>query len=140
MKKILLILLITAFNVLAAEFPIGLKEFMTSHMKLLEAQDVEGAIKNLHSKGKNRQKSITDLKAQLPQMAFHYESSDERYIGSDGDLYYVRYKQKTIFDEKWKQMSGSNGIVMDVITIFGKEDGNWKIYDTYMFSQEKIQE
>jgi hypothetical protein len=122
----------------AADFPDDLKSFMIQHIKLLEKQDVEGVIANLHSKGKNREKSVRDMTTQLKQMPFKYELKAQTYIGSDSEFHYVRYRQRTLFDEKWKKMTGGFGIEMDVLTIFGKEDGKWKIFDTYMFSQDKL--
>ena len=121
-----------------ASAPEGLLDFLQGHVKKLEAQDAEGAIANLHSKGKNRDKSVADLRAQLPRMPFTYRILDPRYIGTDGDLHYLRYRQQTRFDAKWKQASGAPGIEMDVVTIFGKEDGHWKIFDTYLFSQQPL--
>lgn len=123
----------------AADFPEGLESFISAHLKLLESQDTDEVIANLHSKGKNREKSIQDMRTQLKQMPFKYELKSSTYIGTDGDLHYVRYRQRTLFDEKWKKMTSAIGIEMDVMTIFGKEDGKWKIFDTYMFSQEKLQ-
>jgi len=115
-----------------------LKAFLVSHFRSLEAQDVERAISHLHSKGKNREGSIQDLRTRLPVMAFKFELLSFNYIGSDGEFHYVRYKQLTLFDEKWREAFGVKGIELDCLTIVGTEVGMFKIYDTYLFGQKEL--
>jgi hypothetical protein len=114
--------------------------FLEQHCQALAAQDAEAAIANLHSRGKNREKSVRDLRSQLPRMNFKYKLDAIRYIGTDGEFHYVRYTQQTLFNDEWQAMTGAAGIEMECVTILAEEDGAWKIFDTYMFSQKKLGE
>jgi hypothetical protein len=49
-------------------------------------------------------------------MAFKYELMSFNYIGSDREFHYIRYKQFTLFDEKWRQAFGAQGIALEYLT------------------------
>ena len=139
MKKLLIIFLILISPTMMAN-ETEIVAFLNSHLKLLEQQEVEGSINNLHSKGKNRAKSIKDLRMKLPGMKFKYKIMESSYIGKDEEFHYIRYKQRTFFNEQWQKMAKVKGIEMDCITILGIEDGKYKIFDTYLFSQTKLKD
>ena len=79
--------------------------FLTDHLKLLEQQDAEAAIRNLHSQGKTRAKSVHDLKTKLKSMKFKYKLIESTYIGKDKEFFYIRYKQHTMFDERFQKLA-----------------------------------
>lgn len=121
----------------AGDFPPGLREFLEGHYRVL---DPSKARANLHSKGKSLERlmMVGSHCFTFPLPRFKYELKQAAYIGTDGEFHYVRHRHWLLFDGKLRKQVNRDADEVDGITLYKREDGQWKIYDEYTFSRTAL--
>ena len=126
MKIVFILTSLLVSNLVLAddEISASIKTNVLDNLHYFQAEDIEKSMSTMHSQSP----SFLPTKNVMVQLFDNYKLSYEllafKYIGYDGDLAYVRVKQRT------KKISGPafKDNEVDMVQLFRQENGVWKLW------------
>jgi len=119
----ILILLIGSINLFADDAS-DIKQVVLSNLKYTQNENLDKAIKTMHSKSPANLATKQMLEKLFPIYDLKYELVKYNYIAKDSDYAYVRILQKTT---KLDGPAFRNNEI-DALQVFKKENGSWKLW------------
>ncbi len=110
----------------AEEVDEHLKRIIHQHYQALQQKDLDTALSLVHTESETYHGLKTGQPSMFKRFDYHYELSDIKYLGNDGNYAYQSLKLKKT--HQGEKVTEYDNTLSDLVVVYAKQDSNWRIW------------